>query len=184
MGIDEAVGLLHQLPQPVVGAPRSVDLRKAQEGLVSLLVFFLQDLRQDIVPHQLELSLVRHPEARIQGQKLVILLDEVLADAVYGGDAGPGKQGLLEPEPAVLRVLPDGLPKGRSDPFPHLLCRSPGKGHDQKTVHGYRILRIRQHPEDPRHQHRSLSASCRCGYQQIFMLRIYDLLLLFRPFHD
>ena len=66
-----------------------------------------------------------------------------------------------------------------ADSLPHLRRSRIGKGNHQKPVNVHRIFFVRNHTDDPFHQHRCLSRSCGGRNQQISVAKCNYFLLIF-----
>ncbi len=96
-----------------------------------------------------------------------MLPDHGKTEAVDGSDLRAVDQGRLTLQMHILWPVFQLLFNGTPDPFLHLRSRGLRKCDDQETVHIHRMVRIRQKPDDPLHQHRCFSRACRRGYQDI-----------------
>ena len=89
----------------------------------------LEKEREMLLGTALQLTLVRHPKARIQTDIIKIVADDEQAEAVNGCDLGVVKERCLSLQMAVFRLLLKPFVNSTADPLPHLRCRRLGEGH-------------------------------------------------------
>ncbi len=175
------IELQNQLCNTVSPVSASVALRKADEFRPAFLMSFLQELIHCILLQQTHLALVSNAEAGIQTNCMKIVPDYIETESVNCGDLCSGHQRLLPLDPRIPRILLQALLKRLPDPFLHLPGRRLGKGRDQQPVHIHWTGLVRDHRQDPFHQHSSLAGACGRGYQKVPLPCIYDLFLVVCP---
>ena len=144
---------------------------------------FLQQVGKHIPLQQPDLSLIRHPEIRIQSDLVEMVADQIQAEAVDGGDLGMVDEGELPDQMGVLRLLLHCPGKGKADPLPHLRGGGAGKGHHQKPVDVHGMNGILHHSDDPFYQNGRFAAARGGGDQHALSPRVDGFLLLLCKCH-
>ena len=134
MTLGELPGLGDDLLDALIRAPPAKALHKPREALIPGGIALLQDLPHHICLQKGQLPLVPDPEGRINIKGVVMVPDNMEAEAIDCGNLGLGNESRLEPEVLISRILPKALIHRCLDPLPHLRRRRVGKGHNQKAV--------------------------------------------------
>ena len=151
MALGKIPGLVGQLLNPPVGLSPAELLHKIQKGLLSLLVLVLQHLLHHIRPQKGQLSFIPNPETGVNVQSMIMVPNQVQAEAVDGGNLGLGNQSRLKPQMLILRLFGQFPVNGGPDSLPHLGRRRVGEGHHQKLVNAQRVFPLADHLDDPLH---------------------------------
>ncbi|MNO64693.1 hypothetical protein D3C76_554290 [compost metagenome] len=138
-------------------------------------IFLFQQLLQQLLAHHLRLMLIQYPEARIDGDELVITPDHLQAKGMQRRNRSSAKQGKLTAQMliAMASFLFPGvfflqLPfQCLADALPHFSSRCFGKGSHQQPVHTEPVLLIADFPDNPLHQHRCFAGARRRRDQDI-----------------
>ena len=160
----------------IIGSGTEI-VHTGEKGRVSGCILFLQKILEDISLDQAALILVDLPESRVKGNIAEIIAQDKGKKAVHRRDLRLVQEDLLPAEMGVARIPAETGGKSLTDTLPHLRCRRPGEGHDQKSVYVQRVVSFTDQTHDPFHQNCGLAAAGGCRNKDVVVLCIQDLLL-------
>ena len=159
-------GIQHDLRHAAVIASGAEHIRQIFKFRAACIVQRFEYLLKHLCADCLLLTLVGGAEIRRKPQLVEMLAHQTHAPCVHGRDFCAVYQHQLAAQTCIFRVLRREAGQLIRDLAAHFRCRRLGKGHDQKAVDVFRVIRIRDASQDALDQYGGLARACRRRNQQ------------------